>query len=71
MKPQDIIFLLVLAALLIFRKSKWIVIAGLLCLAVAMPLFAMHIFFTAQRVTYYAGGFFLIAAVLKIYENRY
>lgn len=70
MKPQDIIFLISLITLLIIRKSNWMVIFALVSLAISIPLFVMHVFFTAEHLTYYAGGFFVIATIFKIYENR-
>lgn len=70
MKPQDIVFFIVLAVLIFLRKSNYIVVAGLLSLLIAIPLFAKHIFFTAQHLTYYSVSFFLVAIVLKLYENR-
>ena len=65
MKPQDIVFIVVLIILIFLRKSNWLVIAGLLSLLLAIPLFAKHIFFTAEHLTYYAVGFFLVAIVFK------
>lgn len=71
MKPQDLAFIVVLGILLFLRKSNYLVIAGLLSLLLSIPLFARHIFFTAEHLTYYAVGFFLISVFLKIYENRH
>lgn len=64
MKPQDIIFFVVLAALLHKRTPRILVFAGIVCLLLSMPLFSLWIFFTAQRLTWYAGAFFLAAIVL-------
>lgn len=71
MKPQDILFFIVLMVLIFIKKSNWIVIAALLCIGLALPLFAKHIFFTAQHLTYYAWGFLLVAVLFKFYENRH
>lgn len=57
MKPQDIIFLIIFAALLIVKKKQWFVYAGLGSLALAIPLFSSWIFFTAERLTWYAAAF--------------
>ena len=70
MKPQDIVFVIVLIILLFFRREKVLVIAGLLCLLLSIPLFATQIFFTAQRLTYYAAGFFFISVILSILKLR-
>jgi hypothetical protein len=46
---------------------------GLILLILAIPLFALHIFFTAERFTWYAAGFFLLAVIQvlkKYHENR-
>ncbi len=66
MKPQDIIFLIIVVFLIIKNNPKWLTIAGLLCLVVSIPLFASWVFFTAERLTYYAAGFFLLAIFLNL-----
>jgi hypothetical protein len=53
MKIQDIVFIVVLFVLLVAQKQKWFIHLGLLCLILAMPLFAKWIFFTAERLTWY------------------
>lgn len=59
MKPQDLIFFMVLLGLLALKRSNLFVLSGLISLFLVIPLFAWHIFFTApQRMTYYAVGFF-------------
>ena len=70
MKPQDIIFIITLLVLVIFRKSNYFVFAGIFSLLVAIPLFANQIFFSAQHLTYYAVGFFFVAVVYKLIELR-
>jgi hypothetical protein len=76
MKPQDILFFILFVVFFLWRKSmKLTTIAGLLCLFFAIPLFATWTFFTAQRLTWYAAGFFLLSIVKQMfqknYENRY
>jgi len=58
MKLQDILFVLVFAVLIVARKMKLLVVFGLGCLILAIPLFALHVFFTAERLTWYAAAFF-------------
>lgn len=70
MKPQDIAFFLVLILLLFFRKPKLLVGAGLVCLLFSMPLFALWVFFTAQHLVWYAYGFFLVAIILLLIQNK-
>jgi hypothetical protein len=69
MKPQDIIFIAILLILLFARKPQLIVIAGLTCLFLSIPLFSSWIFFTAQRLTYYAAAFFVVASILIFIEE--
>jgi len=69
MKPQDLIFIIILIGLLLTRKPKWLVIAGLVCLVAAIPLFGFWIFFTAQRLTYYALGFFWVAVLVFLFDE--
>lgn len=70
MKPQDIIFFAVLLILLFLRKPKLLVGFGIFCLLVAIPLFAKWIFFTAERLTWYAVAFFLTAIILELFSSR-
>lgn len=70
MKPQDILFIVILLALLITRKPKWLAIAGFVCLIASVPLFHFWIFFTAQRLIYYAWAFFLITALIILFKKK-
>jgi hypothetical protein len=70
MKIQDVGFLLVLVVLIILRKPRWFVYAGLGSLMLAIPLFAKWIFFTAERLTWYAGAFFLCFVVMQYFIKR-
>ena len=69
MKPQDIIFLISLISLLWLNKPKYLVFAALGCLVLSMPLFAFWIFFTAERLTWYAGGFLASFLLLTFYSR--
>lgn len=67
MKIQDVGFLVALVFLWRQRKPQWAVLAGLLSLLLAMPLFKFWIFFTAERLVGYAAAFFALAII----QNRY
>jgi heme/copper-type cytochrome/quinol oxidase subunit 4 len=69
MKIQDIIFLVVFLILLFKRDSKWTSAAGIICLVLAIPLFALWIFFTAQHLVWYSAGFFLLSIIL-LYNRK-
>lgn len=58
MKPQDLIFLFVVIVLFMWKKHAPWYMAALVSLALAIPLFFLHIFFTAERLTWYAAAFF-------------
>lgn len=66
MKIQDIGFIIVFITLLIIRKPTMLVIVGLSCLILAMPLFYFRVFFTAERLTWYAAAFFLTHLIILI-----
>jgi hypothetical protein len=74
MKIQDILFFIILIFLVLKSNQKWTTIAGLISIVFAIPLFGLHIFFTAERLTWYAAAFFLISIFLilrkSFYENR-
>ena len=70
MKVQDIIFFLVLGLLIYKNKPKLLVLAGIIALVISIPLFSFWVFFTAERLTWYAGAFFLIAIIFSMIKLR-
>jgi len=70
MKPQDIVFLIILLTLFIAKKPRLLVWVGLLCILLAMPLFSFWVFFTAERLVMYAAGFLFIAIILFWFTLR-
>lgn len=64
MKPQDILFIIILVGLLFLRKPKFLIAAGLLCLLLSIPLFSFWVFFTAERLVEYGAGLLLAAIIL-------
>ncbi len=68
MKIQDIVFFVVLALLIVKRNLKLAALCGIVCLFLSIPLFSFWIFFTAERLTWYATAFFCLA-ILLYYHN--
>jgi hypothetical protein len=66
MKFQDIIFLVIFFLVLLKRDSRIATLAGITCLVLSIPLFALWVFFTAEHLVWYAAGFFLVSIVLLI-----
>lgn len=66
MKPQDLVFFVIFIGLLFTGKTKWLVLAGLGSLVLAIPLFAKWVFFTAERLTWYAAAFFLTFILISL-----
>ena len=66
MKPQDVVFLIMLLALIFKRKPNCAVGAGMISLFLSIPLFSFWIFFTAQHLVWYAAAFFLVAIILQL-----
>lgn len=68
MKPQDIVFIIAIIVLFFtcWKRPSVFVWAGLLCLALSIPLFSFWIFFTAQRLLYYGAGFLFVGTVLML-----
>jgi uncharacterized membrane protein HdeD (DUF308 family) len=71
MKIQDAVFLVVLLFLVLKHNPKWATIAGIISLVLSIPLFSLWVFFTAERLTWYAGAFFLVAIVLNLWRLRH
>lgn len=69
MKIQDLIFLIIFAVVALKRDSRISTIAGLICLALSIPLFAFWIFFTAQHLVWYAFAFLLLSVILLINDK--
>lgn len=73
MKIQDILFGAVLFVLLVLKKEKALVIAGLLFLLGAMVLFSRWVFFTGERFVWYAACLFSLVVLkesVSVYKKR-
>jgi len=70
MKPQDIGFIVVFLILLLIRKEKAFLIAGLSCFLLAIPLFARWIFFTGERLVWYGAAFIFATIVLMLLRKE-
>ncbi|OGH18872.1 MAG: hypothetical protein A3F31_04835 [Candidatus Levybacteria bacterium RIFCSPHIGHO2_12_FULL_38_12] len=70
MKPQDIVFLAVFLLLIIKRDVELVTVLGLLSLFFSMPLFYSWIFFTAERLVWYAAAFFLLSIIQQLFFYR-
>ncbi|MDP3941291.1 MAG: hypothetical protein Q8Q49_03180 [bacterium] len=70
MKIQDIVFVVILIILLIIRRPKYATIAGIFSLAVSIPFFASWVFFTAERLVWYAAAFFLLSVALLLMRGK-
>ena len=67
-KPQDLLFVVILIVLLWKRDARLFAIFGLSFIILSIPLFWQQIFFTAQRFTMYAVAFISISVVLNIWN---
>lgn len=70
MKPQDIIFMLILLILLWKKDPQYLVLCGLICLLLSIPLFHFWVFFTAERLVMYSAGFLLAALIVFWFTLR-
>ena len=66
MKFQDIIFLIIFLVVILKRDSRLSTIAGIICLILSIPLFALWVFFTAQHLVWYSTAFFLLSIVFLL-----
>lgn len=65
MKIQDIAFIGVFILLVLSKKPLSLVVAGLVCIILAIPLFHFWVFFTAQKLIEYAFLFILTSLLLS------
>jgi hypothetical protein len=70
-KIQDILFLLGLFFLIYKKDSRLSLIVGISLLFVAIPLFFLQIFFTAQHLVYYSAAFILLSVFIMIFKEKY
>ncbi len=70
MKIQDILFLVTFAFLAFKANPRLTALAGILSLVLSIPLFSFWIFFTAERLAWYAAGFFLLTIIFYVLELR-
>ena len=69
MKIQDLIFIAIFSLVIWRRNYRLALGLGLGCLVLAIPLFKFWIFFTAERLTWYAAAFILLALGLKLLKQ--
>lgn len=69
MKIQDILFILFFISLIVKGNKTTTLLIGLGCLILAMPLFYFQVFFTAERLTWYATGFILLSILKQIHNT--
>lgn len=69
MKVQDIGFLIILSFLIWRGNHRLATMVGLICLILAIPLFSLWIFFTAQRLVMYAAVFFALSIIMMVFNN--
>jgi len=65
-----LVFGILVLAVFRYRRARLATVLGLGCLVLAIPLFGLRIFFTAERLTWYAAAFFGYSAIKQLYENR-
>lgn len=70
MKPQDLIFLLILLFLIFKKNPNWSAWAGVISLILSIPLFSFWIFFTAQRLVMYSAAFLLLSIIFHILKPK-
>lgn len=70
MKLQDIAFACVLVIFVLSKRNpKWFIVAGLGSFILSMPLFHFWVFFTAERLVWYALAFLLVGSILLLRKN--
>lgn len=71
LKPQDLLFVVIFVLLFIKRDARLFAIAGLISVALSIPLFSEWVFFTAQKLVWFAFIFFATAVVLNLIKLRH
>ena len=70
MKEQDIVFFFAFLVVIFTRNPKLAIVLGLILLILSIPLFSFWVFFTAERFTWYAAAFFLLAIMFYVLKTK-
>lgn len=70
MKLQDLLFIFVFVIIGFLRKPIIYTFAGIFSLLMAIPLFHLRIFFTAERLTWYAAAFIAREAIGVLFSRN-
>ena len=68
MKPQDILFIIIIGIALLLRKPKLLVGVGLVFFLLSVPLFVKWIFFTAERLVEWGLLSIIFGAIWMIFS---
>jgi len=68
-KTQDLIFGVIFLLVVLARRQRLAMVVGLLFLGLSIPLFRFWIFFTAERLTWYAAAFFAYSVVTQLFKD--
>lgn len=68
MKIQDVLFIIFYCMVATTRRSRVFLIAGFLSMILAIPLFALWVFFTAERLIWYGAAFIGTYAISQCIE---
>jgi presenilin-like A22 family membrane protease len=69
MKIQDILFGITYISLILIGKPQIWIFTALTCLAISSVLYYFRIFFTAERLVWYASAFILTNIIMLIYSR--
>jgi hypothetical protein len=70
MKLQDVILVLIGCALLVKRDARVCFMAGLACILISIPFFASWVFFTGQRLLWYAAVYFMSGIIFSLRDMK-
>lgn len=70
MKPQDLLFIILLIVLLRYKNAKFLIVFATGFLILAIPLYYLQTFFTAQRFVEYFFFLLFLATILFLFEKK-
>jgi predicted membrane protein len=70
MKPQDIVFFIVVAVLLWYRRPQLFIVTAIISMVMSAVLFHQWVFFTAQRLMWYAAACIAIVTVYELMTRK-
>lgn len=70
MKPQDVVFFIIIALLAWYKRPQLFLCVAMISMVLSALLFHQWVFFTAQRLLWYAAACIAIVTVYELAKRK-